>query len=148
MVLVLLTMWHVRPVFAWESESRCPHETMRLVNDYWMSTHPGPGNAGWAYAVYQLGNLATYNALGDAKYLDYAHRWATQNRWKIVSRVIRATDVRASTHEGNNVPANARDNNLATRWAAYGDGQWIEFDLRNEVLIGVVAIACFQGDQQ
>ena len=34
----------------------------------------------------------------------------------------------ASTHDGN-VPANAIDNNLATRWSANGDGQWIQLEL-------------------
>ncbi len=36
--------------------------------------------------------------------------------------------VTASANDGN-VPANAVDGNLATRWAAQGDPQWIQFDL-------------------
>src|SRR5881394_2670853 len=36
--------------------------------------------------------------------------------------------VTASADDGN-VAANSLDNNLATRWSAQGDGQWIFFDL-------------------
>src|SRR5690348_14520945 len=36
--------------------------------------------------------------------------------------------VSASTDDGN-IPQNTLDNNLATRWSAQGDGQWIQYDL-------------------
>ena len=39
-----------------------------------------------------------------------------------------ASAVTASTNDGN-VPGNTVDNNLATRWSANGDGQWLQLDL-------------------
>jgi hypothetical protein len=56
-----------------------------------------------------------------------------------------ASGVAASTNDGN-LPGNAVDNNLATRWSANGDGQWIRFDLGTARTIGYVTIAHYQGD--
>lgn len=53
--------------------------------------------------------------------------------------------VTASAHDGN-VPANAIDGNLTTRWSAEGDGQWIRFDLGAIGLVNSVAIAWAKGD--
>jgi hypothetical protein len=53
--------------------------------------------------------------------------------------------VTASTHDGN-LPQNAVDNNLATRWSANGDGQWIQFDLGTVRSIGSVSIAWYSGN--
>jgi hypothetical protein len=53
--------------------------------------------------------------------------------------------VTASTNDGN-IPANAVDNNLATRWSANGDGQWIQLDLGTARTIGYVNVALYQGN--
>ena len=53
--------------------------------------------------------------------------------------------VTASTHDGN-LPANAVDNNLATRWSANGDGQWIQLDLGSTRTVSHVRIATYNGD--
>jgi poly(beta-D-mannuronate) lyase len=53
--------------------------------------------------------------------------------------------VTASTHDGN-LPQNAVDNNLGTRWSANGDGQWIQFDLGMVRSIGSVSIAWYNGN--
>ena len=58
-----------------------------------------------------------------------------------------AGGVTASTNDGN-VPANTVDNNLATRWSASGDGQWIRYDLGSSRTVGYVAIAVYQGNQR
>ena len=39
-----------------------------------------------------------------------------------------ASAVTANTNDGN-VPANAVDNNLGTRWSGNGDGAWLQLDL-------------------
>jgi unsaturated chondroitin disaccharide hydrolase len=57
-------------------------------------------------------------------------------------RVVAAT---ASANDGN-VAANAVDGNLATRWSASGDGQWLRLDLGAGRLITKVAVAYFNGD--
>jgi poly(beta-D-mannuronate) lyase len=45
-----------------------------------------------------------------------------------------------------NVPANTVDGDLATRWSAQGDGQWIRFDLGSSKTVSFVKIAFYQGD--
>src|SRR5438093_10348163 len=52
----------------------------------------------------------------------------------------------ASGNDGN-VPQNTLDNNLATRWSAYGDGQWIRYDLGALTAIDGVNIAWYLGDR-
>ena len=53
--------------------------------------------------------------------------------------------VTASTNDGN-LPANAVDNSLATRWSASGDNQWIRFDLGTTRTVSHVRIATYQGN--
>ena len=53
--------------------------------------------------------------------------------------------VTASTNDGN-VPPNTVDNNLATRWSANGDGQWIQYDLGTTRTVSYVNLAWYQGD--
>src|SRR5688572_30174354 len=55
--------------------------------------------------------------------------------------------VAASADDGN-VAANTLDKNLATRWSAQGDGQWILFDLGTRLTVGSAKIAWHQGDQR
>jgi glucose/arabinose dehydrogenase len=53
--------------------------------------------------------------------------------------------VTASASDAN-VPANAVDNNLNTRWSADGDGQWLQLDLGSNRTIGHAAIAAYNGN--
>src|SRR5262245_19170417 len=53
----------------------------------------------------------------------------------------------ASADDGN-VAANTLDKNLATRWSAQGDGQWIRFDLGAPVTVSSAKIAWYQGNQR
>ena len=55
--------------------------------------------------------------------------------------------VTASENDGN-VPANAIDGNLGTRWSAEGDPEWIRFQLAGPVDVGLVKIAWYRGDQR
>ena len=57
----------------------------------------------------------------------------------------RSASVTASTHDGN-LPANTVDNNLASRWSANGDGQWIRFDLGTTRTVSHVRIATYNGN--
>ncbi|WP_198681174.1 polysaccharide lyase family 7 protein [Lentzea terrae] len=57
------------------------------------------------------------------------------------------TEVTALSDDGN-VPANTVDNNLATRWSAHGEGQWIRYDLGATKNVGGLAIAWHQGDRR
>ena len=53
--------------------------------------------------------------------------------------------VTASTNDGN-LPQNTVDDNLATRWSANGDGQWIQFDLGSERTVAYVRVAAYNGN--
>src|SRR5215207_916399 len=57
------------------------------------------------------------------------------------------TAVTASSHDGN-VPQNAIDGDLGTRWSAEGDPQGIQFDLGQSYTLGSVRMAWYQGDQR
>jgi hypothetical protein len=58
-----------------------------------------------------------------------------------------ASGVTASTNDGN-LPANVVDNNLATRWSANGDGQWLQLDLGTVRSVGSVAVAVYNGNSR
>jgi hypothetical protein len=56
-----------------------------------------------------------------------------------------ASGVTGSTHDGN-LPANTVDGNLATRWSANGDGQWVRYDLGATKNVAYVKIAVYNGN--
>jgi hypothetical protein len=53
--------------------------------------------------------------------------------------------VSASVNDGN-VPANAIDGNLATRWSGNGEGASLTLDLGSEQTVGFVKLAVYQGN--
>jgi subtilisin family serine protease len=53
--------------------------------------------------------------------------------------------ITASRNDGN-VPANAIDGSLATRWGENGDGQWLRLDLAGPVTVHDVQVAGYRGD--
>jgi hypothetical protein len=55
--------------------------------------------------------------------------------------------VSASTNDGN-VPANAIDGSLATRWSASGEGQWLQLNLGAARTVTHVTIATYNGNQR
>src|SRR5438034_320993 len=59
---------------------------------------------------------------------------------------VPVVSVVASANDGN-IPQNTLDNNLATRWSAYGDGQWIRYDLGTLTAVKRVDIAWYLGNQ-
>ncbi|MDR1119684.1 MAG: glycoside hydrolase family 88 protein, partial [Dysgonamonadaceae bacterium] len=74
---------------------------------------------------------------------------------KIFIRTVPLTPIEASSvtvtaigNQAGNPPSNAIDNNLSTRWAQAGFGQWIKFDLKKEVNIRAVDLAFYLGDQR
>src|SRR5687767_7684504 len=53
----------------------------------------------------------------------------------------------ASTNDGN-VPANAVDGNLGTRWSGFGNGAWLQLDLGTARHLGNVKVAAHLGNQR
>jgi unsaturated rhamnogalacturonyl hydrolase len=58
-------------------------DTMRLVNDYWISSHADPGDNQWARATYFEGNMAFYTVYPDPRYYNYALAWAGLHDWTL-----------------------------------------------------------------
>lgn len=55
--------------------------------------------------------------------------------------------VTASGDDGNG-PQNTLDDDLSTRWSAFGDGEWIQYDLGNVVTVSYLDVAFFAGTQR
>src|SRR5438128_2717470 len=64
-----------------------------------------------------------------------------------VTTSLPVLSVTASGYQDPNVPQNTLDNNLATRWSAYGDGQWIRYDLGAFMAVNRVDIAWYRGNE-
>src|SRR5438128_758542 len=73
------------------------------------------------------------------------HRAPTQLVISADLAPLPAASVVASANDGN-VPEKTLDNNLATRWSAQGDGQWIRYDLGALAAIDHLDIAWYLGD--
>src|SRR5436309_86840 len=67
----------------------------------------------------------------------------------ITSTVLTPHTVSPVVESGDdcNLPQNTLDNNLATRWSASGDGQWIRYDLGAVMAVGPVNIAWYRGTE-
>ena len=56
---------------------------IETVNNYWIANNAA-GNSDWAQATYFTGDLAAYDATGQANYLSFAQTWATKNSYSLV----------------------------------------------------------------
>lgn len=57
--------------------------TIENVNNYWIANNKA-GNADWDQATYFTGDLAAYDATGQANYLSFAQSWASQNNYSLI----------------------------------------------------------------
>lgn len=75
---------------------------------------------------------------------------ATGNIYAIGAPACTASSVAAvsASSDDGNVPPNTLDNNLATRWSASGDGQWIQFDLGSVKQVCSASIAFYKGNER
>lgn len=81
----------------------------------------------------------------------------TENTWNSITEIkvygkpivsateLRIASVSASSNDGN-LPINAIDNNLNTRWSANGSGQYIDLALDARYVVSRVDVAFFRGD--
>jgi rhamnogalacturonyl hydrolase YesR len=56
---------------------------MRRAADYEVASFGTGNDNGWVRAVFHTGMVATYRALGDAKYHDYTQQWGQANNWQL-----------------------------------------------------------------
>jgi F5/8 type C domain-containing protein/putative BNR repeat neuraminidase len=54
----------------------------------------------------------------------------------------------ASDFQERNSPENTIDGDLGTRWSAFGDGQWIEYELSSATSVSHVEIAWYKGEKR
>ncbi|WP_168120070.1 discoidin domain-containing protein [Paenibacillus sp. HB172176] len=66
---------------------------------------------------------------------------ASATKWD----VLQASASDAQYAEGN-IPENAVDGNMSTRWSASGSGQWLQLDLGQERLVNAVSAAWLSGN--
>lgn len=64
---------------------------------------------------------------------------------ELLEKRLPAAAITDSGHAGLNGPANAADGDLATLWAAEGDGPWLQFDLGEPKAIGRILVAWHAG---
>ena len=57
--------------------------TITKVNNYWIAKNPTPGNSDWTQATYFTGDLAAYDATGQANYLSFAQSWANDHHYSL-----------------------------------------------------------------
>ncbi|MDL2223969.1 glycoside hydrolase family 88 protein [Bacteroidales bacterium OttesenSCG-928-M06] len=66
-----------------------------------------------------------------------------------MSDVQKEIKITAIGYQTGNPPGNVMDKNLATRWSQQGrTGQWIKFDMGEEVMINAIDIAFYLGHQR
>lgn len=121
----------------------------RLVEALSASTYLAAQTPGFA-AILQHGTQNAVTGQGvDAglTFGDYyfAEALTRLRRFAPTTPRLAIAEATASAHDGNR-PANAVDGNLATRWSASGDGQWLRLDLGSEQTVTKVALAYHQGD--
>ncbi|MGH3736759.1 MAG: discoidin domain-containing protein [Micromonosporaceae bacterium] len=79
-----------------------------------------------------------------------ANLWNSLTRFEILPRVYVESAVKgvsaSSYQSGDFSPRMAVDSNLASRWSAVGDGEWLRLDLGSRQLVGYVEIAFLAGD--
>jgi hypothetical protein len=61
------------------------------------------------------------------------------------AEVFEVVGVTASSHYQGNIPEHAFDGKTATTWRAYGNNQWIQFDLGGDKTINTILIAWHAG---
>jgi rhamnogalacturonyl hydrolase YesR len=80
---MFLLLCSARPLFAWQSQSPCPLDTLKLVNDPVVNKNAYKNAVGWKNAVYHLGNLAAYTAVGKTSYRNHSQSWASNGNWEV-----------------------------------------------------------------
>lgn len=86
-----------------------------------------------------------------ARYVRIIGNGNSIHTWNAITEVqlVRAPKVKmiASSDDGN-VPANTVDKNFNTRWSAYGNNQWIKYELNIKETIKAVKIAWYRGNER
>ena len=112
------------------------------------------GNSRGAGGEFELYAFAPVSA----RYLRIAHTSRSPRAWISVVELeiygqlnttqLPLVQAQASAALGHHAPARTIDGDMATRWAAQGDGQWIVYDIGAVAMVSEVAIAWFQGDRR
>lgn len=60
--------------------------------------------------------------------------------------LFRAVKLAGASGSDGNLPENTLDANFGTRWSAFGDGQWISYDLGSTQVVAGIGIAFYSGN--
>jgi hypothetical protein len=93
-----------------------------------------------------------------ARYIRLVGHGNSSNKWINIAEVevyglldmlsLPIDSVQASGAKEPHVPANTIDGDMATRWAAEGDGQWIAYDVGFLSTVNEVAVAWVRGNRR
>lgn len=83
---------------------------LTTVNQTWQEGHPSHGDYFWNRAVYHIGNMEAYAAIGEQTFLDYSTAWAMHNNWWGATGTDKSKWQYATYGEGAN-------------WVLFGDNQ-------------------------
>lgn len=72
----------------------------------------------------------------------------TEEEEEPVGAVLSVNAIQASSFQSPNVPANALDGDLSTRWSAQGSGEWVAFELDAQSTVTAIRIAWLKGDER
>lgn len=94
-----------------------------------------------------------------ARYVRIMGRGNNLNTWNAITEVeihgtpdssvspLKPLSVTARSDDGNK-PINTIDGNLETRWSAFGDWQWIRYDLGTPAFVKSIDIAWYRGNER
>jgi hypothetical protein len=113
--------------------------------------HEGPAAANGAVSVPTWDGTNPATGLREAG--DYVVRWTLGDEVRTEKIVVETGPVArpavsASAHQGDHVPANVLDGDLATRWSAEGNDHWLAIDLGSVRDVEGVTVAFMQGDRR
>lgn len=87
--------------------------------------------------------------VSNARYVKVTVNGNTQNDWASISELeVRDFASVSAIGDDGNVPANAIDGDLSTRWSHNGLGSWIQGDLGAVLPVSAVRIAWYRGDER
>jgi glucose/arabinose dehydrogenase len=125
-----------------------PLVTQSVVGVNRMLTAPSPqtlGGTRYVFVGWSDGGARVHTIVTPGANITYTATFRAEAGYVEVTPP--ASAVTASTHDGN-VPGNTVDNNLATRWSANGDGQWLRLDLGRSRTVSHVGVAVYNGNSR
>lgn len=106
------------------------------------------GEARYVRIVGHGTNVSSENLIAEVEILGDRRRKQSSQASNTDVSVAKVAKVTASAHRADKGPGKALDGDLDTRWQAWGDGQWLQFDLGTVREVTGIDIAWLEGDNR